>query len=31
MVAVVDHLAGHAAIDADVLARDKACLVATEE
>ena len=31
MVAVVDHLTGHAAIDADVLARDEACLVATEE
>ena len=27
MVAVVDHLTGHAAIDADVLARDEACLV----
>ena len=31
MVAVVDHLTGHAAIDADVLARDEACLLATEE
>ena len=29
VVAVVDHVAGHAAIDADVLTSDEACLVAT--
>ena len=31
VVAVVNHLPGHAAVYADVLARDEACLVATEE
>ena len=31
MVAVVNHLTGHTAIDADVLARDKTSLIATKE
>ena len=30
IVAVVYHLTGHAAVDADVLACDEACLVGTE-
>ena len=30
MVTVVNHLAGHAAIDADILAGDEACILRTE-
>ena len=31
MITVIDHLAGHAAVYADVLAGNEACLVGTEE
>ena len=31
MIAMVNHLAGHAAVNADVLTRDVACFVGTEE
>ena len=31
MIAMVNHLSGHATVDADILACDESCLVGAEE